>query len=115
MSGEEIVTVFLIFSALTAIFGFTWMLSAGAKDKPNAMSIPATRILAGEERFPRLPALSALSDDNEGLDVYRPASFSRPAAKGFKRDAVVGRDAVSQAERDRWIKQLDENRWGKPQ
>jgi len=115
MSGEEIVTVFLIFSALTAIFGFTWMLSAGAKDKPHEMSVPATRILAGEERYPRLPALSALPDDDEGLDVYRPASFSRPAAKGFKRDATLGRDAVTQEERNRWIKRLDEQRWGKPQ
>jgi ABC-type glycerol-3-phosphate transport system permease component len=112
MSGEEIVTVFLIFSVLTAIFGFVWMLSAGAKDK-HEMSVPAMRILAGEERYPRLPALSALPDDDAGVDVYRPARLSGPAAKGFKRDATLGRDAVTQEERNRWIKQLDENRWGK--
>jgi len=122
MNGWELVSLALIFGVATVVLSIAWLM-AGAKERPsNAMSVPATRILAGEERYPRLPALSALPDDDAGLrDAVSEANwqagirggFSHPAAKGFKRDATLGRDAVTQEERNRWIRRLDEQRWGK--
>jgi hypothetical protein len=50
------------------------------------------------ETYPRLRAVSALRDGDTGLD-YRPPTLSGPAAKGFARDVVVGRDVVTRAER----------------
>jgi hypothetical protein len=52
------------------------------------------------ETYPRLRAVSALRDGDAGLDDFTPRPFRGPAAKGFKRDEVIGRDVLRRADRE---------------
>lgn len=93
----------LLFVAYAAIWMFVLM--AAANEEPNEMSVPATRILNGNESFPRLRAVPPLSQDDAGVDRW-PVTLSGKAAKGFNRerarDRVIGVDQVSAQERQRW-------------
>ena len=73
------------------------MLVRGAKD--GEVPVSPARVGEGNERYPRLRAVSPVSDDHARLEHFTARPFSQPAAKGFDRDAVIGRDVVSRAER----------------
>jgi hypothetical protein len=84
--------------ALATILAFA--LARGAKDDVPVSSAPVDQ---ANETYPRLRAVSALRDGEPwvgGDRDYTPPTLTGRAAKGFNRDACIGRDVVSRAERE---------------
>jgi hypothetical protein len=69
----------------------------GAKDVE--VPVRPAPLNQGNETYPRLHAVSVLREGDAGLD-YRAPTLSGRAAKGFNRDASIGRDVVTRAERE---------------